>query len=141
MHDAAEVGINHWGAERVEHLFPARERIDEGALVTAGSDFSVGPFGAIPSVWGMVTRQTVAGVQGREHAISRDEAIALHTTDAARLVGESDLRGRLTPGRLADLTVWPTDPRRCAIAELRNLTPGLTVVGGRITHDARLARR
>jgi predicted amidohydrolase YtcJ len=139
MHDTAEVGIGHWGAERVEHLFPAREWIDEGALVTAGSDFPVGPFGAMPSVWGMVTRQTVAGVQGRQHAISRDEAIALHTTDAARLVGESDLRGRLTPGRLADLTVWPTDPRRCAIGELRNLTPGLTVVGGRTTHDARLA--
>ena len=139
MHDTAEVGISHWGQERVENLFPAREWIDEGALVTAGSDFPVGPFGAMPSVWGMVTRQTVAGVQGREHAISRDEAIALHTTDAARLVGESDLRGRLAPGRLADLTVWPADPRRCAIEKLRNLTPIFTVVGGHITHDASLA--
>lgn len=49
------------------------------------------------SVWGMATRQTVAGVQGAAHAISRPEAIALHTTNAARLLAETGLRGALTP--------------------------------------------
>jgi predicted amidohydrolase YtcJ len=136
LHDTAEVEIGFWGPERVEHLFPARQWIDEGALVTAGSDFPVGPFGAMQSVWGMVTRKTVAGIQGLEHAISRDEAIALHTTAAAELLSEADLRGQLTPGRLADLTVWPADPRTCDTDELRGLTPHLTIVGGRVTHDA-----
>jgi predicted amidohydrolase YtcJ len=135
LHDTAEVGISHWGAERVRNMFPAREWIDEGALVTAGSDFPVGPFGAMQSVWGMVTRQTVAGVQGPEHSISRDEAIDLHTSSAARLLGEEDLRGRLTPGRLADLTIWPLDPRSCPVDELRDLRPALTVVGGRAVHE------
>jgi hypothetical protein len=50
----------------------------------------------------MTTRQTVIGVQGPEHAITYDEAVALHTTQAARLLGEDHLRGTLTPGRLAD---------------------------------------
>ena len=136
LHDTAEVEIGYWGAERVARLFPARGWIDDGALVTAGSDFPVGRFGAMRSVWGMVTRQTVAGVQGPEHAITRDEAIDLHTGAAARLLGESDLRGCLTPGRLADFTVWPADPRTCPVDELRDLLPTRTVLGGRVVHEA-----
>jgi predicted amidohydrolase YtcJ len=136
LHDTAEAAIGNWGAERVKHLFPAREWIDQGVLVTAGSDFPVGAFGAMRSVWGMVTRGTVAGVQGPEHAISVEEAVALHTTNAARLLRESDERGALTPGRLADLTVWPADPLTCDTAVLRDLVPSHTVVGGRMVAGA-----
>lgn len=132
LHDTAETATGFWGPERVADLFPVREWIDEGALVTAGSDFPVGRFGAMRSVWGMATRQTVAGVRGPRHAISVDEAVALHTTRAVQLLGESDLRGSLTPGRLADLTVWPVDPMTCATDRLRDLVPGYTVLGGRI---------
>ena len=136
LHDTAEVEDGFWGAERVDRLFPAREWIDQGALVTGGSDFPVGAYGAMRSVWGMVTRQTVTGVRGPRHAISREEALALHTTNAARLLGETDLRGALTPGRLADLTLWPTDPTTCDIDQLRDLAPTHTLLGGRVVHDS-----
>jgi predicted amidohydrolase YtcJ len=82
----------------------------------------------------MVTRQTVAGVQGAEHAITRAEAIGLHTTSAVKLLGESDLRGSLTAGRLADFTVWPEDPMTCDVQTLRGLEPRQTVLGGRTVH-------
>ncbi|GAB3891746.1 amidohydrolase [Kibdelosporangium lantanae] len=131
LHDTAEVEREFWGPERVAALFPARGWIDQGALVAAGSDFPVGQFGAMRSVWGMTTRQTVIGVQGPEHAITYDEAVALHTTQAARLVGEEHLRGTLTPGRLADLTVWDQNPAACPSEVLRDLNPVHTFVGGR----------
>jgi predicted amidohydrolase YtcJ len=86
------------------------------------------------SVWGMTTRQTVIGVQGPEHAISYDEAIALHTVHAARLLGEGHLRGVLTAGRLADLTIWDQDPARAVGEQLRDLNPTHTIIGGRIVH-------
>ncbi|MCU1682864.1 MAG: amidohydrolase [Amycolatopsis sp.] len=134
LHDTAEVGIGFWGEQRVSDLFPAREWLDDGALVTAGSDFPVGQFGAMRSIWGMTTRQTVAGVQGAQHAVSYAEAVAMHTTNAARLLGETDLRGMLTTGRLADLTSWPRDPALCAPNELRDLNPTHTILGGRFVH-------
>lgn len=130
LHDTAEVETGFWGPERVAALFPAREWLDDGALVAAGSDFPVGRFGAMRSVWGMITRQTVIGVQGPEHAISYDEAVALHTTNAARLLGEHDQRGMLTPGRLADLTIWDGDPAERPAEALRDLEPTHTFVGG-----------
>jgi len=142
LHDAAAPQIQAWGRERVRDIFPLREWIDEGALITAGSDFPVGPYGAMTSLWGMTTRQTAAGVQGAEHAISREEAVALHTTNAARLLGEDSRRGTLAVGTLADLTVWPEDPFTHPVDGLAAMRPTLTLVGGRAVHDpAGLAAR
>jgi predicted amidohydrolase YtcJ len=132
LHDTAEVEEGFWGPERVARLFPARGWIDLGAEVSAGSDFPVGQFGAMRSVYGMTTRQTVIGVKGPEHVIAYDEAVALHTVNAARLCGDQDLRGTLAPGRLADLTVWDRDPAHCASDALRDLNPLHTIVGGRL---------
>jgi predicted amidohydrolase YtcJ len=134
LHDTAEVEQGFWGRERVATLFPAREWLDQGALVTAGSDFPVGQFGAMRSVWGMTTRQTVIGVQGPEHAITYDEAVALHTTMAARLTGEEHLRGILAPGRFADLTIWDQDPAQSPSDVQRDLTPTHTLLGGTFVH-------
>lgn len=139
LHDTAHVGLGFWGADRVADLFPAREWIDAGALVTAGSDFPVGRYGAMRSVWGMVTRNTVAGVLGAGHSITADEAIRLHTTAAAALFGEESLRGTLVPGRLADITIWPEDPTSCDVDRLRDLDPELTMVSGRVVHASGLA--
>ncbi|HWG24184.1 amidohydrolase [Actinospica sp.] len=132
LHDTAEVEEAFWGPERVAALFPARSWIDLGAQVSAGSDFPVGQFGAMRSVWGMATRQTVIGVKGAEHAIGYDEAVKLHTVNAARLTGEEHLRGSLTPGRLADLTIWDQDPAQASGEVLRDLMPTHTVIGGRL---------
>jgi len=136
LHDTAEVERGFWGPERVAALFPAREWLDQGAQVSAGSDFPVGQFGAMRSVWGMTTRQTVIGVQGPQHAITYDEAVSLHTTMAARLHGEEHLRGVLTPGRLADLTIWDRDPAGCPSDVLRDLNPTHTILGGLLVHGA-----
>lgn len=135
LHDTAEVEREFWGPERVADLFPAREWIDAGAQVSAGSDFPVGQFGAMQSVWGLTTRGTVIGVQGPHHAITYSEALMLHTTAGAQLTDESHLRGVLAPGRFADLTIWQQDPADCPPDELRDLRPTSTIIGGRIIHD------
>jgi predicted amidohydrolase YtcJ len=88
------------------------------------------------SIWGMTTRQTVVGVQGPDQAIGYDEAVALHTVDAARLTSEDHLRGTLTLGRLADLTTWDRDPATAPASALRALNPTHTVIGGRLVHGA-----
>ncbi|MEV0495328.1 amidohydrolase family protein [Streptomyces atratus] len=56
--------------------------------------------------------------------------LTLHTVNAARLTGEDHVRGTLTPGRLADLTVWDRDPAQCPGDALRDLNPTHTFVGG-----------
>jgi predicted amidohydrolase YtcJ len=125
----------YWGRERITEIFPLREWLNEGAALSAGSDFPNGKYDPMASVWGMVTRQSPAGVLGPGHAITRYEAVRLHTADAARFAGEGHLRGTLALGKLADFAAYPTDPLSCPIDELRGLLPVLTVVGGHPRHD------
>jgi predicted amidohydrolase YtcJ len=132
LHDLAFGLIAGLGQKRTADIFPVHEWLAEGALVGAGSDYPVGEYDAMMSVWGMVTRQTRAGVLGPEHAIDVATAIRLYTADAARLIGESDRLGTLEPGRLADVVAYRRDPMSIPVAELPGLRPAFTMVGGRV---------
>jgi predicted amidohydrolase YtcJ len=136
LHDLAFGLIQGWGTKRTAEVFPLREWISEGALLGAGSDYPVGDYDAMASVWGMVTRETRAGVLGPEHSIDVRTAIRLYTSDAARLIGESDRIGTLQPGRFADLVAYRSDPMNLRADQLRSLRPALTIVGGRIVAPA-----
>jgi predicted amidohydrolase YtcJ len=136
LHDLAFGLIAGLGTRRTADVFPTREWLREGALVGAGSDYPVGEYDAMRSVWGMVTRQTLAGVLGPEHAIDVNTAIRLYTVDAARLIGESDRLGTLEPGRLGDLVAYRRDPMSIPADELRSLRPAFTMVGGRMIDNA-----
>ena len=127
--------VEYWGRERTADIFPLREWLDEAAVLSAGSDYPNGKYDAMASVWGMTTRQSPVGVLGPGHAITRYEAVRLHTADAARFAGDEQIRGTLALGMLADFAAYRADPLTCPIDELRGLRPVLTVVGGRPRHD------
>jgi predicted amidohydrolase YtcJ len=135
LHDAAGIQSEYLGKERECHIFPVRQWIDDGADVSAGSDYPVGAYGAMHSVWGLTTRQTVLGVMGPEHAISVKEAIDLHTKNAAKLTKEDEYRGCILPNFLADLTVWSHDPLTAQTKSLSALLPRYTIVGGKVVHE------
>ena len=76
------------------------------------------------------------GVRSPEHRITREQAVAAYTRDAAWFTGEQGHRGRLLPGFDADLCVPTADPFACDDDELRSILSDLTVMGGRVTHDS-----
>ena len=45
----------------------------------------------------------------------------MHTIDAAAVLGEGDLRGSLSPGKLADVIVLDRNPETVQVDELRRL--------------------
>lgn len=124
-----------WGPERTRRVSPLDQWQAAGADLAVGTDM-VRPFNPMINVWGMVTRGTKsAGVQGPEHAISVGTALELYTMGTARLNHEQDRLGSITPGKLADLVGYPADPLAADPAELTELTPAFTMVGGRPTYD------
>jgi len=135
LHELAPLILENWGRARTEQIFPLREWLAEGALLAAGSDYPVGPYDAMRSISGMVTRQTRAGILGPEHAIDVATAIRLYTSDAARLMQEEASLGSLEPGKRADIVAYPRDPMTVPAEELGELAPVFTLVGGRAMHD------
>jgi predicted amidohydrolase YtcJ len=124
-----------WGSERTRQVTPLDQWLAAGAALAAGTDI-VRPFNPMTNVWGMVTRGTKsAGVQGPEHAISVGTALKLYTMGTAALNHEQHRLGSITPGKLADLVGYPADPLAVDPGDLAELTPALTIVGGRATYD------
>jgi len=127
--------VTTWGPERTRQVNPVDEWLALGASLAAGTDI-VRPFNPMTNVWGMATRGTkAAGVQGQEHAISVATALELYTMGTARLNGEADRLGSITPGKLADLTAYPADPLTADPDDLAGLTPAFTIVGGQAMYD------
>jgi predicted amidohydrolase YtcJ len=127
--------LTTWGPERTRQVNPLDQWLAAGASLAAGTDI-VRPFNPMINLWGMATRGTKsAGVQGPEHAIGVATALELYTLGTARLNGEADRLGSITPGKLADLVAYLADPLTVDVEELPRLTPAFTLVGGRIMHD------
>ena len=128
------------GQERADRAWPARSLLDAGALVVAGSDWSV-----VPSVnpWvameTLVTREAPGGSQtsfAKAEAISVAEALDLFTKNAATHSEAADQLGQITPGLFADLVVVDRNPLTSPVNELHTTKVLMTFLNGEKTFDA-----
>lgn len=67
--------------------------------------------------------------------ITREEVLRLYTADNAWFIGEDDL-GSIEVGKHADLVVLSDDYFAVSDDEMKDLHSVLTVIGGRVVHDA-----
>jgi len=126
-----------WGPDRTRQIMPVKAWLDEGANVSAGSDYPIGFFEPMRTVWGMVTRQTEAvGIQGPEFVVDRETALRLATVAGAQLSGDGMRLGPLAAGRLADLVAFRGDPMTCDVDRLADLKPVITIVDGQAVFDS-----
>jgi len=71
-----------------------------------------------------------------EQKLTVAEVIEGYTMGAAYSAFRENELGSITVGKLADLVLLDNDPFRVAPEALRDVKVALTLVGGRITHDA-----
>jgi predicted amidohydrolase YtcJ len=135
-----------WGkgdllGERVgPHLWrdqvPLKRLLRAGLVVGAGSDW--GPKNPWEQMQLAETHE-FAGSGRRnvtpDHAVTREEALLMWTRDAGRVL-DWDGVGTLGPGSHADVIVVDRDPLRCPLDDLPGTTVLLTLLGGRVVHDA-----
>ena len=128
--------VKLWGPQRAQAALPVHTWREEGAHLSAGSDYPAAGCDPMRSILGLVTRDTAgAGVLGSDEAIDQYTALWLYTAAGATLDRGRDRRGVLLPGRLADLVAFRADPVTCPPDELLSLRPAFTMVGGRATYD------
>lgn len=93
---------------------PNRKLIDAGALVAGGSDWPVSESpNLLEGIEGLVTRADPSGrapgTLGLDQALTREEAVAVFTLNAARAMGLGDVTGSLEVGKSADFIVLDRD--------------------------------
>jgi predicted amidohydrolase YtcJ len=131
--------VDAWGETATRNAPPIGDMRELGIPIGAGTDATrANWFSPWAAIWWLVTGGTLdgRGIRDERHRMSRTDAIATYTRDAAWFTGEAAHRGRLLPGYDADLCVPTLDPFGCSDGELRDILSDLTVMGGRITHDS-----
>ncbi|HEX5765688.1 MAG TPA: amidohydrolase, partial [Woeseiaceae bacterium] len=84
--------------------YPWRDLIESGAIIGNGTDVPVEPINPIASFYASVSRMTVENERFfPEHVMTRDEALTSYTINNAIAAFEEDIKGTLTPGKLADI--------------------------------------
>lgn len=114
-----------------------------GASVSFHNDGSVSPPIPLLNMQAMVTRQTASGkVHGENQAVSLEDAMKAHTTNAAFQLGREHEVGSIEAGKLADFCELSADPFTVDPHKLTELVTvqGTWVGGKRIDLDAFLAQ-
>jgi predicted amidohydrolase YtcJ len=126
-----------YGDEKMRSMFAHRSFLDAGIPVAPASDFTPGPYEPMMALQSLVTRKDTRGrVWGANQRVSIEEALRICTVNGAWASFEEDLKGSLTPGKLADFVILEHDPRRVEPDELIKTRVLRTVLGGLTTHEA-----
>jgi hypothetical protein len=144
--DALAAGL---GPARLEHFIGLRTLRQAGVEVAINTDHMFGlerddalnPFNPFLTIYAATTRRSESGaVIGLDEIVSRQEALRMMTSAAARFSFDEKTRGSIERGKLADFVVLDADIMTCPDAQLRAIHPDLTIVNGRIAYDRQAHR-
>lgn len=135
--------IDRIGEQRAkEGAYVWRSLIESGAIVINGTDTPVEDVNPLPSFYASVTRRLPDGREFfPEQCLSREQALRSYTINAAFAAFEEDLKGSLTPGKLADIVVLSRDILTCPEPEILQTHVLYTIVGGRVAFEKPSERR
>jgi predicted amidohydrolase YtcJ len=123
--------------ERCRKAFLPLETYRSKGIVTSMSTDT--PCAAINPFWGLYSAVTRKGVQGyclgEAECVSVADAMRMMTIEGAKITGESDIKGSLEPGKLADLCLLSECVATCVAEGLRGLSVEMTIVGGQIVYQ------
>lgn len=131
------------GWEGMRWFIPVRSYIDAGVLVAGGSDHMIGfdknravnPYNPFFQMWMAITRaRDGAEPLYPEEAVTREEALRMHTIWAARMQFAEEDRGSIEVGKLGDLVVLDRDYLTVPVDEIRAIEPTMTIIGGEIVN-------
>jgi predicted amidohydrolase YtcJ len=123
------------GMNRSFRVLAFRDLIDSGVLLAGSSDAPVSDPAVLAAIEAAVTRRTQEGeALDRDQAISVDEALAMYTVNAARVLGLGPAHGTLAAGAPADFVVLSGDPRAVEPERISSLRVERTYRAGRRVH-------
>jgi len=125
------------GEERTEATsYLWRDLIDSGAVVGNGTDVPVEPIDPIASYYASVSRMMRTGEKFYpSQAMTREEALASYTINNAYAAFEEDVKGTLTPGKYADITVLSQNLLTVDEASIPDTEVEMTFVGGELKYE------
>jgi predicted amidohydrolase YtcJ len=127
----------HGAAMQAGAHMPLRRIAESGIVYGLGTDATIvshySPF--ITLGW-VVSGLDVGGNRVLDETLTREEALIAHTRANAYLFFQENALGSLEIGKQADLLVLNRDYMTVPAAQIRQIRPTMTMVGGRVVYSA-----
>lgn len=129
--------LKRLGPKRAEEgAYVWRKLLDQGIVISNGTDVPVEPIDPLANFYASVTRKLKDGTEFfPAQKMTREEALRSYTINGAFAGFEDGLKGSLTPGKLADITVFSRDILSCPEDEILKTEVLYTIVGGKILYQ------
>jgi hypothetical protein len=128
--------VRRLGMERMTEGYAWRTFIDSGCIIPGGSDAPVEEGNPMIEFYAAVVRKDTTGFSAAgwhpELKMTREEALKSLTIWGAQAAFEEEMKGSITPGKLADLVVLDRDLMTAPEERLFDIKVLMTVVGGEV---------
>jgi len=133
--------IDRLGEKRIkEGAYMWQTLLQSGVPIVNGTDVPVEPVNPIASFYASVSRKTLKGnPEGGyepDQKMTRDQALKSYTLDAAYGAFEEDIKGSITPGKLADFTIYDQDIMTVEEDKILDTKVIMTIFNGEILYDS-----
>ena len=124
-------------ASQLRWLYRFRSFIESGLTVAGSSDSPVAPANPLIGIYAAVTRRAETGQEILpEQSISSSQALAMYTTNAAYASFEEDIKGSITPGKLADIVLLSDDLTKLPPEQIKDIKVEMTILDGEVVWEA-----
>ncbi|MBL1213496.1 MAG: amidohydrolase [Ignavibacteriae bacterium] len=119
-----------------EGAYVWRKLLDAGVTICNGTDAPVEDVSPINSFYASVTRKLSTGnTFFPDQKMTREEALKSYTMNGAFAAFEEEIKGSITKGKLADITILSNDLLKVPDEELLNTEVLYTIVGGEVKYQ------
>ncbi len=127
------------GEERAKWTYNWKTLLEKGARVSAGSDCPVEPFNPLFGIYAAVTRKNLEGYpEGGwlpDQKLSVEEALYIYTMGSAYCTFEENIKGSITPGKLADMVVLSEDIFNIEPDYIKDVKVEKTIIDGKVMYE------
>ena len=127
------------GKERAKTTYAFRSLLDAGATLAFGTDWTVAPLDPMLTIYAAVTRRTLDGKNSKgwipEQKISVEETVRAYTVGSAYAEFQENVKGTITPGKLADLVILSKDIFKIDPKDIEKTMVVLTMMDGRVVYE------
>jgi hypothetical protein len=128
------------GPERAQRLYPIGSVKRSGAVVAAGSDWSVSSLNPLEAMQVAVTRQDPQNPAGKPwlpaELIDLASVIEAYTINGAYLTHQEKHRGSIEVGKIADLVVLDQDLFKIPVHNIAKTKVVMTLIDGKIVYSS-----
>jgi predicted amidohydrolase YtcJ len=118
-------------------LYRIKAPLEVGLKVAGSSDAPVVSPDPLKGIYAAATRKAESGqVLLPAEAVSAEQALALYTVNAAYASFEEDVKGAITPGKVADLVILSEDPTTVEPDRIKDIKVEMTLIGGEVLWQA-----